>query len=45
MNVNKKKAAYAVPEVRVINARIEQGFAVSGPSDFMDPDYDLRPEE
>ena len=37
--------AYAAPEVRVIDARIEQGFAISGPTDFMDPDYDARPEE
>jgi hypothetical protein len=37
--------AYTAPQVRVINARIERGFAISGPSDFMDPDYELRPEE
>jgi|GEM_PF-6128572 len=37
--------AYTAPEVRVINARIERGFAISGPSDFIDPDYESRPEE
>ena len=37
--------AYAAPEISVIDARIERGFAISGPTDFMDPDYDGRPEE
>ena len=37
--------AYTAPQVRVINARIERGFAISGPTDFMDPDYESRPEE
>lgn len=37
--------AYTAPKVRVINARIERGFAISGPSDFIDPDYESRPEE
>ena len=37
--------AYTAPQDRVINARIERGFAISGPTDFMDPDYESRPEE
>lgn len=45
MKRNDLFGAYAAPQVRVFDARIERGFAISGPTDFMDPDYDGRPEE
>lgn len=38
-------AVYAAPQVRVCDIRIESGFVLSNPSDFMDPDLDVRPEE
>ncbi|MBQ7856187.1 MAG: hypothetical protein IJ348_05990 [Alistipes sp.] len=37
--------AYTAPQVRVCNIRIESGFVLSGPTDFEDPDLEVRPEE
>ncbi len=38
-------AVYAAPQVRLCNVRIESGFVLSNPSDFVDPDFETRPEE
>jgi hypothetical protein len=38
-------AVYAAPQVRVCDIRIESGFAQSNPSDFVDPEFETRPEE
>jgi hypothetical protein len=37
--------AYVAPNVVLLNISIERGFAISGPSDFLDPDYEGRYEE
>ena len=37
--------AYVAPNVVLFNIPIERGFAISGPSDFFDPDYEGRDEE
>ncbi len=39
------KGVYEAPNVAMCNIPLERGFAISGPTDFMDPDYDGRPEE
>ena len=36
---------YVPPQVRACNIRIESGFVLSGPTDFIDPDYEGRTEE
>ena len=36
---------YVTPQVRMCDVRIESGFVLSGPTDFLDPEFENRNED